>query len=74
MLSSAPPTDRAAPRRAALHRKHQDLTGQVRETTRDAHAELLQALQDRQPEPARRPMHRHIQGWYEWLPTLEVAP
>lgn len=56
---------------AALHRKHQALTGQVRHMTMASHAELLQALQNRQPEPARRLMQRHVQGWYEWLPTLE---
>ncbi len=58
----------------ALHRKHQALTGQVRQMTMASHAELLQALQNRQPEPARRLMQRHVQGWYEWLPTLEASP
>ena len=55
---------------ASLHRKHQRLTGKVREITVASHTELLMALRAGKSEPARRLMHRHVQGWYEWLPTM----
>lgn len=55
---------------ASLHRKHQRLTGKVREITVASHTELLEALRSGKAESARRLMHRHVQGWYEWLPTM----
>lgn len=59
---------------ASLHRKHQRLTGKVREMTVASHTELLETLKTGKPETARRLMHRHVQGWFEWLPTMGKKP
>lgn len=56
---------------AALHRKHEQLTGRVREITIESHQELIQALRSGQSESIHTLIQEHIEGWYKWLPEMD---
>ena len=42
--------------------------------TIEAHASIIQTFQSQPPSVCERVIHKHVQGWSEWLPTLEVQP
>lgn len=56
---------------AALHRKHEQLTGRVREITIESHLELIETLRTGNKEAIQTLIEQHIQGWYKWLPEME---
>ncbi|WP_339728348.1 GntR family transcriptional regulator [uncultured Gimesia sp.] len=56
---------------AALHRKHEQLTGRVREITIESHLELIKTLRAGKGEAIREMIQNHIQGWYKWLPEMD---
>lgn len=56
---------------AALHRKHEQLTGRVREITIESHLELIETLRSGKSETIRELIQNHIEGWYKWLPEME---
>ena len=57
-----------------LHRRHQIQTEQTLDETLEAHASIIQTFQSQPPSDCERVIHKHVQGWSEWLPTLEVQP
>ena len=57
-----------------LHRRHQIQTEQTLDETLEAHASIIQTFQSQPPSACERVIHKHVQGWSEWLPTLEVQP
>ena len=57
-----------------LHRRHQIQTEQTLNETLEAHASIIQTFQSQPPSVCERAIHKHVQGWSEWLPTLEVQP
>ena len=56
---------------AALHRKHEQLTGRVREITMESHLELIEILRTGESEAIRKMIQNHIEGWYKWLPEMD---
>ncbi|QDT43079.1 putative HTH-type transcriptional regulator YdfH [Gimesia alba] len=56
---------------AALHRKHEQLTGRVREITIESHLELIESLRAGKSEAIRELIQDHIEGWYKWLPEMD---
>jgi len=56
---------------AALHRKHEHITGRVREITIESHRELIDTLRAGNREAIRTLMQTHIEGWYQWLPEMD---
>lgn len=56
---------------AALHRKHEHLTGRVREITIESHTELIETFRAGNSESIRDLMQTHIEGWYKWLPEMD---
>ncbi|QDV51198.1 GntR family transcriptional regulator [Gimesia fumaroli] len=56
---------------AALHRKHEQLTGRVREITIESHLELIETLRSGKSEAIRKLIQDHIEGWYKWLPEMD---
>lgn len=57
-----------------LHRRHETLTGQVREITVAAHQEIIQSLEQGHSPAVRKLMQQHIEGWYDLLPSMESQP
>ncbi len=57
-----------------LHRRHQIQTEQTLNETLEAHTSIIQTFQSQPPSVCERVIHKHVQGWSEWLPTLEVQP
>jgi len=57
-----------------LHRSHQIQTEQTRNETLENHAAIIQCFRSQSPAECGRVIHKHIQGWREWLPTGEVQP
>tara|TARA_R110002095_G_scaffold70920_1_gene60457 strand:- start:619 stop:1317 length:699 start_codon:yes stop_codon:yes gene_type:complete len=56
---------------AALHRKHEHITGRVREITIEGHIDLVNTLRTGKSESIRNLMQTHIEGWYQWLPEMD---
>jgi len=55
---------------AALHRRHEKLTGRVKEITIESHQELIETLRNGDGESIEQLMRGHIEGWYKWLPEM----
>lgn len=54
----------------ALHRRHEQLTGRVKEITIESHQELIETLRNGDGEAIEKLMRGHIEGWYKWLPEM----
>lgn len=57
-----------------LHRSHRENRLDTREGTAGAHEQIVRSFQTATPAECERLMRRHILGWREWLPTMEVQP
>jgi DNA-binding GntR family transcriptional regulator len=57
-----------------LHRRHQIHTEHTLKETLQAHGVIIQCFRSQSPTSCERLIRQHIQGWFEWLPTLEVMP
>lgn len=57
-----------------LHRFHQIQTEQTLNETLEAHEAIIQCFRTQSPAACERLIREHIQGWREWLPTVEVKP
>jgi DNA-binding GntR family transcriptional regulator len=55
-----------------LHRRHQVQTEQTLHETLEAHASIIQCFRSQSPAECERVIYKHVQGWREWLPTVEV--
>ena len=52
-----------------LHCSHQIQTKATRQTTVEAHREIVACFQEQPPAASERFMRQHILGWREWLPV-----
>ena len=57
-----------------LHRRHQIRTEHTLNETLEAHGAIIQCFRSQSATSCERLIRQHIQGWFEWLPTLEVTP
>lgn len=55
---------------AALHRRHEKITGRVKEITIESHQELIETLRKGDGASIEQLMRGHIEGWYQWLPEM----
>ncbi len=55
-----------------LHRQHHGQKLQTREETMRSHQGIVECFQRQAPNACESLMRKHITGWREWLPTMEV--
>jgi DNA-binding GntR family transcriptional regulator len=55
-----------------LHRQHRGQRLDTREQTASSHENLIEVFRTKSPAECERLMRRHILGWREWLPAMEV--
>lgn len=55
-----------------LHRRHQGQKLDTREDTAGSHRGILECFKTQTPAACESVMRKHITGWREWLPTVEV--
>jgi len=55
-----------------LHRRHQGQNLDTRDETIRAHQSVIDCFKKQTPAACESLMRKHITGWREWLPTMEV--